>query len=122
MIPTNQGDLGPSEIRQGPQGISQPWGQTDTGVYQITQHKNPMGLLPAMTKLQQRIQSATVGIARDWNAMGLKGFCLAKVQVGKQQLVPEDARWPVAAGTQAPLSATARPVLPSTGLGSRIQR
>ena len=85
MIPTNQDDLGPSEIRQGAQGISQPYCQTDTGVYQITQHKNPMGL-PAMTKLQQRIQSATVGIARDWNAMGLKGFCLAKVQVGKQQL------------------------------------
>ena len=85
MIPSNQDDLGPTEIRQSAQGIPQPGRQTDTGVNQITQNKNPTGL-PAMTKLQQRIQSATVGIARDWNAMGLKGFRLAKVQVGKQQL------------------------------------
>ena len=41
-----------------------------------------------MAKLKQRIEGATVGIAGDWNAMGLEGFCLAEVQVGKQQLMP----------------------------------
>ena len=85
MIPSDQGDLGPTEIRQGTQGIPQPGRQTDTGVNQITEHKNPTWL-PTMAKLQQRIQSATVGIAWDWNAMGLKGFCLAQMQICEQQL------------------------------------
>merc|ERR1711939_35094 len=85
MIATNERHIGTAEFRQGPQHLPQLRCDSNAGMNQITQHNHPPRP-PAMAELEERVEGAVISITGKWNALGLKGLCLAQMQIGQQQL------------------------------------
>jgi hypothetical protein len=90
MIAPDQLQQSASELRQDPQHLTQPGRDALSGMNQIAQHKQL--LRPqSVAQIKQRIDGSTISIARKWNAMGLKRFCFAEMQIGHKQ---NTAFWP----------------------------
>ena len=83
MIAPDQLQRRTGELWQASQHVSQPGRDTLTGVNEIAQHDKALWP-PSMAEVQQGIQSAAISIAGEGDAMGLKRFGLAKVQISNE--------------------------------------
>ena len=85
MVATHQGDGATSQLRKGCQSLTKRVGQPKGPVHEISKDDEHLGL-NSRAEIQQWIQRAAISIARQGNAMSLKHFGFAQMQVSNQKL------------------------------------
>jgi len=84
MVAADQAERAAQQGRQGRQLLAQLGGEAEAAVDQVAEDHHLPGA-PVVGQIQKGIEGAPIAVAGQGDAVGLEGFGLAEMQIGKQQ-------------------------------------